>query len=329
MKKTILKGFLIVTLTALLAACGNGAGGTTSSDSSKTESQTSQTGTSNQVEKTEIEITDSNGTMVVPFQPKKVVVFDLSALDTMRVLGVADSVIAAPTDSLPDYLASFAEVESAGGMKEPDLEKINQLQPDLIIISGRQRDFQGDLEKIAPTMFLNVDTTDTWNSIKHNVKTIGQIFGKEAEVEAELASLSDRIAETKEKAEASNKKALAVLINEGSLSAYGAGSRFSIIHDTFGFAQADANIEASTHGQNVSYEYVLETNPDILFVIDRTKAIGGDVSQNSVVDNELVTQTNAGKNGQVIALNPQVWYLAGSGIESLKIMIEDVNQAFK
>ena len=157
----------------------------------------------------------------------------------------------------------------------------------------------------------------------------GVLFGKEKEAQEELANLATMIDETKEKAEASNLKALTLLINEGSLSAYGAGSRFSILHDTFGFAQADENIEASTHGPNVSYEYVLKNNPDLIFVIDRTKAIGGDTSQNSLVENELVQQTTAGSNDQVVSLDPQVWYLAGSGIESLKLMIEDVNQAFK
>ncbi|MFZ2877237.1 MAG: ABC transporter substrate-binding protein, partial [Enterococcus aquimarinus] len=171
--------------------------------------------------------------------------------------------------------------------------------------------------------------TNTWESIQHNVTTIGEIFGKEKEAQEELANLATMIDETKEKAEASNLKALTLLINEGSLSAYGAGSRFSILHDNFGFAQADENIEASTHGQNVSYEYVLKNNPDLIFVIDRTKAIGGDTSQNSLVENELVQQTTAGENDQVVSLDPQVWYLAGSGIESLKLMIEDVNQAFK
>lgn len=110
--------------------------------------------------------------------------------------------------------------------------------------------------------------------------------------------------------------------------AYGEGSRFAIVHDTSGFAQADDTIEASTHGQNVSYEYILEKNPDILFVVDRTQAIGGDTSNNDMADNELVKQTNAGKNNKVIQIDPQVWSLAGSGLESSKIMIDDVNQAF-
>ncbi len=62
----------------------------------------------------------------------------------------------------------------------------------------------------------------------------------------------------KKQAEASANNALVVLVNEGQLSAYGKGSRFGLIHDTFGFKAADDKIEASTHGQSVSYEYVLE-----------------------------------------------------------------------
>jgi iron complex transport system substrate-binding protein len=84
-----------------------------------------------------------------------------------------------------------------------------------------------------------------------------------------------------------------------------------------------------THVQSVSYEYVLEKNPDILFVVDRTKAIGGDDSKDDISTNELVAQTNAGKNQQIISLEPDVWYLSGGGLESMKLMIEDVNQAFK
>ena len=85
----------------------------------------------------------------------------------------------------------------------------------------------------------------------------------------------------------------------------------------------------SPHGKEVSYEYVLEQNPDILFVVDRTKAIGGDNSKNNVAENELVKQTTAGKEGKVVSLTPDVWYLSGGGIKSTELMIQDVAQAFK
>ena len=318
MKKIILSSLIIFTLG--LAACGSmGAENTDGSGSHQ----------SSEIAQKDVTITDANGEITVPYQPKKVVVFDNSALDTLNTLGLGDVVVGVPTSNLPSFLSDFKAVESAGGIKEPDLEKINQMQPDLIIISGRQRDFLPDLEKIAPTIFFEVDSTDTWNSIQHNALAIGQIFGKEAEAQTALDDLATQISVTKEKAEASDERALVALMNEGELSAYGNGSRFSIVHDTFGFKQADEAIEASTHGQNISYEYILQKNPDVIFVVDRTKAIGGDQTETSLADNDLVKDTNAGKNGKVIVLNSEVWYLAGSGLESLKIMLDDVNQALK
>jgi len=297
MKKIVFSLAVLVMITGL-AGCGSQEKGESTSASTAAAAPA------------EIEVTDSNGKVTVPFSPKKVVVFDNSALDTMDALGVGDRVVGAATS-----------------IKEPDLEKINQIQPDLIIISGRQRDFQKDLEAIAPTIFLSVDNENTWSSIDNNIQTIAQIFGKEEEAKKQLTALQTRIANLSETAEASKEKALVVMMNEGSLSAFGLGSRYSIVYDTFGFTPVDDTLEASTHGQNISYEYLLEKNPDIIFVIDRTKAIGGDTSQSTLTENELVQQTTAGKNGKVIELNPQVWYLAGSGIESLDIMLSDVEPA--
>lgn len=317
MKKIVL-GFLVIASLGL-AACGNN------------EAQTSETTASSTVATdTMVTVKDSNGESVeVQQNPEKVVVFDNGSLDTLDALGVGDKVIGAATKNLPAYLEKYQEVESAGGIKEPDLEKINEMQPDLIIISGRQSDYQEQLSQIAPTLYLAMDAEKPWESMQENVTTLAKIFDKEKEAEEKLTDLTKQIDEVKEKASALDQTALVTLVNEGQLSAYGSGSRFGLVHDLFGFKQADDQIEASTHGQSVSYEYVLEKNPGILFVIDRTKAIGGDTSNDNVAANELVAQTDAGKNDQVISLQPDVWYLSGGGLESMNLMIEDVNQALK
>lgn len=296
----------------------------------KSTSTTKESSTSTEALSDKITITDGQGTKVeVPTNPKKVVVFDMGSLDTIQTIGKSDSVIATATKSLPKYLSDFSSVESAGGVKEPDMEKINALQPDLIIISGRQSDFQEELAKIAPTIFLGVDATDTWNSTKKNIETLATIYGQEDEAKTKINALEKRITSLKEKAEASNLKTLVTLVNEGSISAYGSKSRFGIVHDVFGFKQADDKIEVSTHGQSVSYEYLLEKNPDVLFVVDRTKAIGGDETNNDLTKNELVAQTTAAKNKKIISLTSDVWYLAGGGLQSTDLMIDDVEKALK
>ena len=88
--------------------------------------------------------------------------------------------------------------------------------------------------------------------------------------------------------------------------------------------------EDSRHGQEVSFESVKEINPDILFVINRTLAIGGDNSSNDgVLENALIAETPAAKNGKIIQLTPDLWYLSGGGLESTKLMIEDAQKALK
>ena len=64
-------------------------------------------------------------------------------------------------------------------------------------------------------------------------------------------------------------------------------------------------------------------------MVDRTKAIGGDDSKDNVAANELIQKTDAGKNGKVIMLQPDVWYLSGGGLESMHLMIEDVKKGLE
>ncbi|WP_461197449.1 siderophore ABC transporter substrate-binding protein [Enterococcus sp. N249-2] len=324
MKKLVI-GVITIGMFLGLAACGSS---TTQEESQTAASTAAQSEVSTEDEThTDIEVTDSNGKVTVPYQPEKVVVFDNSALDTMDVLGVGDRVVGAATSNLPAYLSAFETVESAGGIKEPDLEKINQLQPDLIIISGRQRDYQDEVAAIAPTIFLSVDNDDTWASIESNIQTLAEIFGKEEEAQRQMADLQSQIDTLHASAEESGLTALIVMVNEGNLSAFGPGSRYSILYDTFGFIPVDDTLEASTHGESISYEFLLEKNPDLIFVVDRTQAIGGEESQSAFISNEIVQETTAGQNDHIIELDAAVWYLAGSGIESIERMLADVQPA--
>ncbi|TDL78901.1 siderophore ABC transporter substrate-binding protein [Peribacillus frigoritolerans] len=312
MKKLLILALSLV-LAIFAAACG-----------SKEAEETTAS-----AEKEELTIKHQLGETKVPKNPEKVVVFDFGTLDSMDKLGVEAAGV--PQENVPSYLSKYedAKYENIGGLKEPDFEKINEMEPDLIIISGRQQDSYEEMSKIAPTIFMGVDTTKYMESFKENVTTLGEIFGKEEEAEKEFANVEESIKALKEKASAGNEKALIVLANDGKVSAYGAGSRFGILHDEFGFAPADEKIEVSTHGQSISFEYIVEKDPDYLFVIDRGAVVGGESSAKQVVENELVKNTKAYKNGKIIYLDPDYWYLSGGGLESVAGMTEEVKGAIQ
>lgn len=281
-------------------------------------------------ESTEVITVDHlSGTSEVKMNPKNPVVLTYGVLDTFDELGIP--VKGVPGSNLPAYLEKYkdAAYENVGGIKEPNAEKVNATDTELIIISGRTAVMYDEFKKIAPTINLDVDAKDYMNSFKKNQRVIGQLFGKEEQVEAELKDIDARIAEIKAINDKSDKKGLIVLANEGRMSSYGKGSRFGIIHDVFGVKPADENIEAATHGQVISSELIKELNPDYIFVIDRGAAIKRATLNKEEFSNALVQQTNAYKNDKIIFLNPETWYLSGGGLKSIKMMIEEVENAVK
>lgn len=335
MKNWKLLTVLMAMMLLVLAACG-------SKDEAKKEDKGSSTDKPAEEQKEEATaypltipaIKDGEDTfkeVTLKEQPKNVVVFDYGFLDTLDALGV--EVAGVPQKSVPKYLSKYAgkDYVNVGALKEPDFEAISSMNPDIIFISGRQASAYDELSKIAPTVYVGVDDQNFVESFKEKTELAGKIFGKEKEAADAFAAYEAKVEEVKAKTASAKEKALIVLGSEGSLSAYGPGSRFGVIHDVFGVKPADEKIEVSTHGANASFEYVRDTNPDVLFVVDRDAAVNpeGESGTKAAIENEIVGATNAAKNGKIFYLDPQVWYLSGGGLTSETQKAEDVLKAFK
>ena len=274
-----------------------------------------------------ITVTHKLGETEVPKNPSRVIVFDYGIADALNTLDV--EIIGLPKSSLPSLLSKYEDgkYENVGSLKEPDMEKVYELKPDLIIMSGRLESYYEELNKIAPTIYLGVDNTDYLGSFKKNMETLGQIFDKEKDVKAQVAKVEEAISKVNEKAEGVN--ALIALANDNAFSVYGEGSRFGIIHKEFGIEAVDKTIESSTHGQKASFECILDKNPDYLFVIDIAAVTGGNTSAKEMFDNEIIKKTDAYKNGNIVYLDADVWYTISGGIESTQKMVDEVLEALK
>jgi iron complex transport system substrate-binding protein len=260
----------------------------------------------------------------VPVNPERVFTFDLGVLDTLDALGVEPAGV--PEASYPASLAKYAgaRYSKIGSLKEPDFEAVSAGAPDLIIISGRTAGAYEELSKIAPTIDLSIDAKNPMESFRDQARKLGTIFNKAADVGAKLADVDAAVAETKTKAAGAG-KGLIVLTSGGEVTAYGAGSRFGIIHDVLGVpTAADVKAEGS-HGESVSFEYIKQVNPDLLYVINRDTAIGSAAAAaNPILDNELVKSTNAARNNKVISLDPAAWYIVGYGLNNVGAMVNAV-----
>lgn len=257
----------------------------------------------------------------VPANPATIAVYDVSALDTLDALGVKAQGVLAP--HFVSYLNSAVEGSTPiGSFFEPDFEALAALNADLVIAGGRSQTHVDAFAKIAPTIDMTI-WEDTVGQGLDRLEAYGKIFAKEEKAKELADAFNAKLDETKKMLEGRG-KALIVMTNGPKISAYGANGRFGWLHKNLDLAEAAKDVEQSTHGEATSFEFIKETNPDILIVIDRLAAIGKDgESAEKTLDNPLVRETNAWKNGQVIYLSPAPMYVAGGGIQSMNITLDD------
>lgn len=271
------------------------------------------------------------GKQTIPQDAKRIVVLDFGVADTLRELNAEDRIVGIPkSSSLPAYLESFKadKFENVGSLPEPAFEKINELNPDLIIASGRQQKMLDRFKEIAPVFYYQNDYNNYYPSLVNNLEILGKIVNKEEVAKQKIAELDKKVDELNKFTKGKN--ALLILVNENRISAYGDTSRYSLVYQKFGFTPADKNIKSSTHGMSVGFEYIVEKNPDYLLVVDRTAAIT-DKKDNAkiVLNNDLIKKTKAYQQNHIIYLDAANWYLAFGGLKATENMISELEQAIQ
>ena len=264
----------------------------------------------------------------VPYDPQRIVTLDAASTDILSNLGLADRIVGTtnPEEYLAEHVANAANVGTA---KTFDAEAIMELEPEVIFMAGRGSDYYDTLAEIAPVVRLTVSGAVVEGTYT-NSKKIASIFGLEEEMSTKLGEYDERIAALQAFAE--DKNAIVGLCTSGSFNLLGNDGRCSIIGNELGFHNVgvDANVDTSAHGNEASFEFVVEAAPDYIFVMDRDAATGAEGAQlaKDIMENELVMSTDAYKNGNLIILEHSgVWYKAEGGFTALGIMLEDLENA--
>lgn len=333
MKKRILTLMLSAAMVFSLAACGSTSGGSSSDSGQAEDSGSAEDSSDEKPETITIQSRNAEGELTeveVPYDPERVAILDMACLDILDNLGVGDRVVGSASTSL-DYLQDYVtneEIVNLGTIKEADMEAVMECEPDIIFIGGRLSSSYDALNEIAPVVYLATDSeAGVVESVRTNASTIASIFGLEDKVDELMADFDSRIEALSQFAE--GKSAIIGMCTSGSFNVLGNDGRCSIIGKEIGFDNigVDSNIDTATHGKEASFEFVVEKNPEYIFVMDRDAAIGTDGAQlaQEIMENELVMGTDAYKNGNVVYLaHPAVWYTAEGGVTALDLMLQDL-----
>ncbi|MFS1466976.1 siderophore ABC transporter substrate-binding protein [Vibrio lentus] len=264
--------------------------------------------------------------------PQRVVVLGFGSLDVLDKIGVKP--VGAPHSLMPDYLTSYKETTAnTGSLSEPDFEAIYMLKPDVIIAENRMLKVYDKLAQIAPTIMFSIEGDKYWADAQQNWRALGQLFDKQAEVEAIIAETQDSIAAVNDKVTSGETTAMMLMNNGNNIAMFNKGSRFSIIFDDFGYVESKSATVApikGTHGNLISFEYIADAKPEVLYVLDREKAIGKSEGRaQQLFDNPLVAATPAAQQGNIVYLDSSAWYLAGGGVTAIHRMLGDIERTIQ
>lgn len=290
---------LIVAL-LLVAACGN------TDNSSKKESSTKDT----------ISVKDENGTVKVPKDAKRIVVLEYSFADALAALdvkpvGIADDgkkkrIIKPVREKIGDYT-------SVGTRKQPNLEEISKLKPDLIIAdSSRHKGINKELNKIAPTLSLKSFDGDYKQNI-NSFKTIAKALNKEKEGEKRLAE-HDKLINNKDEIKFDrNQKVLPAVVAKAGLLAHPNYSYVGQFLNELGFKNAlsdDVTKGLSKYLKGpylqLDTEHLADLNPERMIIMtDHAKKDSAEFKK--LQEDATWKKLNAVKNNRVDIVDRDVW----------------------
>ncbi|AQA24575.1 periplasmic binding family protein [Rhodococcus sp. MTM3W5.2] len=276
------------------------------------------------------------GSTEIPAAPKRVVALDTSYSDAVLLLET-DLVgyVTYRTDTLPDYLGDARDeyakdAVAVGPLATPSMEKIAELQPDLIVSAKvRHGDIYEQLSKIAPTV-MSETTGPTW---KDNIRLLGKALGKEDLAEQKIGAYEDRAAAVGAEINAkANNPTVSVVRFAGEPTAriYRSTSFSGIVLDDAGLARpasaAPDPAKPSSIANDISPELITEAEADLILVSTYHAPDGS----TAVADHAKPFLTNplwAGLRGRKIDVDDTVWMSAVS-VQGAGGILDDLAAAY-
>lgn len=140
----------------------------------------------------EVRIQDSQGEQVFSQSPVRIAALSWELVEDVIELGL-EPVAIPEREAYQEWVAQPVLPASSvdiGGRAEPNLEKLVQLKPDVILIGAALKDIQAKLERIAPVVFFDTYQRDHNNQEKADqvFLTLAKLLDKEAHAQAKLAA---------------------------------------------------------------------------------------------------------------------------------------------
>ena len=265
------------------------------------------------------------GTTKLKKVPKRIVILDnlygeiLNPLDITPVGATTGQADSQEFSTLFKKQYKDAKVVSVGWQGNPDLDKIAELKPDLILMTGEQEDLYDELSEIAPTVGYQINTDENWDYHETSLK-VAEIFDKRDEMKKDLDRVDAREAVFAEnvKAKFGNQKLMYLRVTDNDIRYYAYG-HFGYLYDTYHFNRAET-FNPDDMFQVIDPDKLKDINPDLLIV----QADSQELLDNKLKNTPVWTSLKAVQNNKVIYADYST-YMLGFGIVSQEAIMKQIS----
>lgn len=265
------------------------------------------------------------GTTELKKAPKRIVILDnlygeiLDPLDITPVGATTGQADSQEFSTLFKKQYKDAKVISVGWQGNPDLDKIAELKPDLILMTGEQEDLYDKLSEIAPTVGYQINTDENWDYHETSLK-VAEIFDKRDEMKKDLDRLDAREAVFAEnvKAKFGDQKLMYLRVTDNDIRYYAYG-HFGYLYDTYHFNRAET-FNPDDMFQVIDPDKLKDINPDLLIV----QADSQELLDNKLKNIPVWTSLKAVQNNKVIYADYST-YMLGFGIVSQEAIMKQIS----
>ena len=265
------------------------------------------------------------GTTELKKAPKRIVILDnlygeiLDPLDITPVGATTGQADSQEFSTLFKKQYKDAKVVSVGWQGNPDLDKIAELKPDLILMTGEQEDLYDELSEIAPTVGYQINTDENWDYHETSLK-VAEIFDKRDEMKKDLDRLDAREAVFAEnvKAKFGDQKLMYLRVTDNDIRYYAYG-HFGYLYDTYHFNRAET-FNPDDMFQVIDPDKLKDINPDLLIV----QADSQELLDNKLKNTPVWSSLKAVQNNKVIYADYST-YMLGFGIVSQEAIMKQIS----
>jgi iron complex transport system substrate-binding protein len=244
-------------------------------------------------------VTDARGEVTLDAAPQSIVSLSPSSTEMLFAIGAGDQVVAA------DEYSNFPEEAPTTDLSgfTPSVEAISEHDPDLVVLARDAEDTAAQLDEVEiPVLVMEaaVGLDDTYAQMR----LLGEATGHAEEADAAATEVENEVDEIVATTREELGETDLTYYHELDAGMYSVTSETFIgqVYSEFGLENiADAAEDTAGGYPQLSAEFVVEQNPDLVFL-----AYGGEDAAAELAERPAFDTVTAVENGDVVELDPDI-----------------------